>query len=84
MSTLTEQEVLEFGAAVRGGLARVWGSPKVAGEPQAGGELLASVWELAAAGKLPEHPGQFGRQLIEHAGESLRSENAPAGTNAES
>jgi alkylation response protein AidB-like acyl-CoA dehydrogenase len=49
MSTVTPQEVSEFRAAVRGDLARLWPSPRVAGEPQAGAESLRSVWEVAAA-----------------------------------
>src|SRR6059036_155631 len=49
MSTLTPQEVSEFRAAVRGDLARVWPSPRVADEPQAGAESLRSVWVVAAA-----------------------------------
>lgn len=49
MSTLTQHEISEFRAAVRGGLARVWPSPRAAGEQQAGEESLRSVWEVAAA-----------------------------------
>jgi alkylation response protein AidB-like acyl-CoA dehydrogenase len=44
MSALTQQEISEFRAAVRGGLARVWPSPRSAGAPG----LLRAVWDVAA------------------------------------
>ncbi len=49
MTTLTRRESAEFQAAVRGGLARVWPSARVAGEPRAGEGLLHAVWDVAAA-----------------------------------
>jgi alkylation response protein AidB-like acyl-CoA dehydrogenase len=49
MTTLTQEESADFRAAVHGGLARVWPSPRVAGEPQAGDELLRAVWDVAVA-----------------------------------
>jgi alkylation response protein AidB-like acyl-CoA dehydrogenase len=44
---LTQLEVSEFRAAVRGELARVWPSPRTAGDAEAGHALLAAVWATA-------------------------------------
>ncbi len=46
---LTQLEVSEFQAAVRGELGRVWPSPRSAGEQEAGGRALRAVWDIAAA-----------------------------------